>query len=106
APVLAGIFVSGFTTLAAALQAPITPDQVDNFPAMVQSMIGNAPMHLVVIGRTGAPLFESLRSLAAIHIHFRVRQGRVFVYGSKPWTSGLVLAEGSDQVPYDLLRVV
>ena len=105
-PVLAATFVSGFISLGAAMKAPITPDQVDSFPALVQSALGSAPMHLIVLGRTGMPLFESLRSLAAIHIHLRVRQGRVFVYGSKPWTSGLVLAEGSETVPYDLLRVV
>ena len=105
-PVLAATYITGFTSLAAALKAPITPDQVDNFPGMVQSMIGSVPMHFVVLGRTGAPLLEALRPLAAIHIHLRVRQGRVFVYGSKPWTSGLVLAEGSDHIPYDLLRVV
>ncbi|MCI4321465.1 MAG: hypothetical protein L3K18_08545 [Thermoplasmata archaeon] len=106
APILAIAYLSGFASLAAALRAPITPEQVDNFPAMVQSMIGSSPMHLVALGRSGAPLLESLRPLASTHLHLRVRQGRVFVYGSRPWTSGLVLAEGSGQVPYDLLRVV
>ncbi|MCI4360073.1 MAG: hypothetical protein L3J91_00055, partial [Thermoplasmata archaeon] len=106
APVLAAIYVSGFVALAAALGTPMTPDQVDSFPAMVQSSLGGGPMHLVLLGRTGVPLFESVRSLAALHIHFRVRQGRVFVYGSKPWTSGLVLAEGTDPAPYDLLKIV
>jgi len=105
-PILAATYVSGFVSLAAALHLPLTPDQVDSFPAMVQSALGTAPMHSILAGRTGAPLFESVRSLAAIHIHLRVRQGRVFVYGSKPWTSGFVLAEGTDSVPYDLLRIV
>jgi KaiC/GvpD/RAD55 family RecA-like ATPase len=106
APVLAATYVSGFVSLAGALRMPLTADQVETFPAMVQSSLGSAPMHSVLAGRTGAPLFEAVRSLAAIHIHLRVRQGRVFVYGSKPWTSGFVLAEGTDTVPYDLLRIV
>lgn len=105
-PVVAATYVSGFASLAAALRVPLTPDQIESFPAMVQSSLGSAPMHSVLAGRTGQPLFESIRSLAAIHIHLRVRQGRVFVYGSKPWTSGFVLAEGTDMVPYELLRIV
>lgn len=106
APVLAATYVSGFVTLAAALRLPLTADQVETFPAMVQSSLGGGLLHSVIVGRTGAPLFETLRSLAAIHIHLRVRQGRVFVYGSKPWTSGLVVAEGSETTPYDLMRIV
>lgn len=105
-PVLAATYVSGFTSLAATLRIPMTPDQVDTFPAMVQSSLGSTPMHSIMMGRTGVPLFESVRSLAAIHLHLRVRQGRVFVYGSKPWTSGFVLAEGTDSSPYELLRIV
>jgi KaiC/GvpD/RAD55 family RecA-like ATPase len=105
-PVLSAIYVSGFSSLAAALRTPLTADQIDSFPAMVQSALGGAPMHVVVLGRTGVPLFESLRSIAAIHLHLRVRQGRVFAYGSKPWTSGLVLTEGTETAPYDLLRIV
>ena len=106
APVLAACYVGGFLSMAAALGTPMGPDSVENFPAMVQAGLGSAPMHLVVLGRAGMPLFESLRSIAAIQIHLRGRQGRVFVYGSKPWTSGLVLTEGTDSVPYDLLRIV
>jgi KaiC/GvpD/RAD55 family RecA-like ATPase len=106
APVLGATYLSGFISLAAALKMPLTADQIDSFPALVQSALGGAPMHLVMLGRTGVPLLETVRSLAAIHIHLRVRQGRVFVYGSKPWTSGLVLAEGTDTIPYDLLRIV
>jgi KaiC/GvpD/RAD55 family RecA-like ATPase len=106
APVLSVSYVGGFLSMASALGNPLTPEVIDNFPAMVQAGLGSAPMHLVVVGRAGVPLFESLRSLAAIQIHLRGRQGRVFVYGSKPWTSGLVLTEGTETLPYDLLRIV
>jgi KaiC/GvpD/RAD55 family RecA-like ATPase len=105
-PVLAVVFASGFVSLASALHSPITPDQLDSFPALAQAMLGSTPSHLLLVGRTGAPLVESVRSLAAVNVHLRVRQGRVFVYGSKPWTSGLVLTEGNDTAPYDLLRIV
>ena len=106
ASVLSIAYVAGFQSMAAALGTPLTADSIDNFPGMVQAGLGSAPMHLVVVGRSGVPLFESLRSLAAIQIHLRGRQGRVFVYGSKPWTSGLVLTEGTEAIPYDLLRIV
>jgi KaiC/GvpD/RAD55 family RecA-like ATPase len=106
APVLSVSYVGGFLSMASALGNPLTPEVIDNFPATVQAGLGSAPMHLAVVGRAGVPLFESLRSLAAIQIHLRGRQGRVFVYGSKPWTSGLVLTEGTDTLPYDLLRIV
>ena len=105
-PVLTVVFASGFASLASALRTPLTPDQFESFPAFAQAMLGGTSSHLAIAGRTGAPLIESVRSLAAIHIHLRVRQGRVFVYGSKPWTSGLVLTEGNDTAPYDLLRIV
>jgi KaiC/GvpD/RAD55 family RecA-like ATPase len=105
-PVLTIVFASGFASLASALRTPLTPDQFESFPAFAQAMLGGSSSHLAIAGRTGSPLIESVRSLAAVHIHLRVRQGRVFVYGSKPWTSGLVLTEGNDAAPYDLLRIV
>lgn len=105
-PVISIAFAAGFRAMATALGTPVTPEMVDNFPVMVQAGLHSAPMHLVVVGRTGSPLFESVRSLAALHIHVRGRQGRVFVYGTKPWTTGLVLTEGTDTMPYDLLRIV
>jgi KaiC/GvpD/RAD55 family RecA-like ATPase len=105
-PVFTAVFATGFSALASALRTPLTTDQIENFPALAQSMLGGMPSHLALVGRTGTPLLEAMRSLAALHVHLRVRQGRVFVYGSKPWTSGLVLTEGNDQGPYDLLRIV
>ncbi len=105
-PVLTIVFGSGFAALATALHTPLTPEQIESFPAFAQTMLGGASSHLAIVGRSGAPLIESVRSLAALHVHLRVRQGRVFVYGSKPWTSGLVLTEGNDTAPYDLLRIV
>ncbi len=105
-PVLAAGYATGLAALAAALRIPLTSDQIESFPALAQTMLGGSPAHLALVGRTGAPLLEALRSLAALHVHLRVRQGRVFVYGSKPWTSGFVLTEGHETAPYDLLRIV
>lgn len=106
APVLAAAHIRGLVALATALRTPITPELIDSFPAAVQTALGGTQLHFVAVGNAGEPLFETLRPLAAIHIHLRVRQGRVFAYGSKPWTSGLVIADGSDTAPYDLLRIV
>lgn len=106
APFLSITYTAGFQSIITSLGSVMTAEMVEGFPAQVQAGLLSAPMHLVVIGRTGSALFESVRSLAALHIHIRGRQGRVFIYGSKPWTTGLVLTEGTDSLPYDLLRIV
>lgn len=105
-PVLGLAYAGGFASIGSSLGSPVTADMIESFPAMVQTGLASAPMHFAVVGRSGMPLFDSLRSIAAIHINLRGRQGRVFVYGSKPWTTGLVLTEGTDSQPYDLLRIV
>jgi KaiC/GvpD/RAD55 family RecA-like ATPase len=105
-PALAVLHVTGLTSLASAIGSPLTPDVVESYPAMMQTALGSSALHMMVVGQAGQPLFDALRSLAALHIHLRVRQGRVFVYGSKPWTTGLVLTEGSETTAFDLLKIV
>jgi KaiC/GvpD/RAD55 family RecA-like ATPase len=105
-PALAVVHIAGLTSLASTVGSPVTPDIVDSYPAMTQAALGSSGLHMIFVGQTGQPLFEALRSLAAIHLHLRVRQGRVFVYGSKPWTTGLVLTEGSETTAFDLLKIV
>jgi KaiC/GvpD/RAD55 family RecA-like ATPase len=105
-PGLAVIYESGVESLAAALRVTITPDMAANFVGGIQSTLGSTNLHLVAVGRPASALFRSVRSLAAIRIQVHNRQGRVFLYGSKPWTSGFVLTDEADGGPYELLRIV
>lgn len=105
-PSLAIAYLSGLKALASALKIPLTPEVVDTFPASIQSSLGTTRMHIVAIGGPEDSFFESMRSLAAMHITMRMRQGRAFLYGRKPWTPGFVLTDAANGGPYGLLRVV
>ena len=105
-PSLAIAYLSGLKSLATSLKIPLTPEIMDTFPASVQSSLGTSRMHLVAVGGPDDAFFESLRSLAAIHVKMRMRQGRAFLYGAKPWTPGFVLTDSANGGPFGLLRVV
>jgi KaiC/GvpD/RAD55 family RecA-like ATPase len=106
APGLVVVYVSGLESLSAALRVAITPDVAATFVANVQTTLGGANVHLIAVARPETPLARAVRSLATIRIQVRGRLGRVFLYGTKPWTPGFVLTEASDGGPYDLLRIV
>ncbi|MGA7922654.1 MAG: hypothetical protein WCA77_01595, partial [Thermoplasmata archaeon] len=105
-PALVTMFVSGLQAMAAAMKQPITEEVLAQFPSQIQTSFYTTPMHGLVVGPTGAPLFERLRRLAGLHLHLSVRLGRIFIYGSNPWTPAFVMTEGQGNTPYDLLRIV
>jgi hypothetical protein len=105
-PSLAVLYLNGLQALIASLKVPVSPELMEAFPATIQGALGSSPRHFVAVGRADTPFFEPFRSIAAVHIHVRIRQGRAFLYGSKPWTPGFVLTEGSDGGPFELLRIV
>jgi hypothetical protein len=105
-PGLVTMYGSGLETLATALKIPLTSEIAVALPASIQTMLGGASLHLVAIGRVDNSLFRPLKSLASIHLRVLNRQGRVLVYGLKPWTTGFVLAESANAGPYELLRIV
>ncbi|MCI4329855.1 MAG: hypothetical protein L3J80_03170 [Thermoplasmata archaeon] len=105
-PSLVVLYVSGLESLAASLRVAITPDIAATFLGGLQATLGGANLHLIAIARPDTPLAKPIRSLAALRIRLHTRLGRVFLYGSKPWTPGFVLTEASDGGPYDLLRIV
>jgi KaiC/GvpD/RAD55 family RecA-like ATPase len=106
APGLVILYISGLESLAASLRVAISPEVAAAFPASVQSTLGGGNLHLVAVGHSEAPLFRPMRSLAALRIEVRTRLGRVFLYGTKPWTPGFVLTESTSAGPFDLLRIV
>lgn len=105
-PSLAVAYLTGLKSLATTMKFPITPEILDTFPASIQTSLGTARMHLVVVGGPDDTFFESIRSLAAVHVKMRMRLGRAFLYGTKPWTPGFVLTDAVNGGPYGLLRVV
>ncbi|MCI4363671.1 MAG: hypothetical protein L3K13_05130 [Thermoplasmata archaeon] len=105
-PGLVTMYGSGLEALATAMKIPLTSEIAAALPASIQTMLGGASLHLVAIGRVDNPLFRPLKSLASIHLRVLNRQGRVLVYGLKPWTTSFVLAESANAGPYDLLRIV
>lgn len=105
-PGLIIVFVSGLIALAASAGISLTPEIVERLPGQLQGAVRGQHLHAVVLGTADSTIFEPLRSLAALRLHARVRQGRVFVYGSDPWTPSFVLTEGNENAPYGLLRVV
>jgi hypothetical protein len=105
-PGLVVLYTSGLESLAAALRVTITPEVAAAVPASIHSTLCAGNVHLVVVGRPDSSLFRPMRSLAAIRIDVRTRLGRVFLYGTKPWTPGFVLAESANSGPFELLRIV
>ncbi|HEV2317579.1 MAG TPA: gas vesicle protein GvpD P-loop domain-containing protein [Thermoplasmata archaeon] len=106
APGLGVIYGSGLESLAGAMKMPLTEEMAAGLPGSIQTSLGAGNVHLVAVVKPDSLLFRPLRSLAAIHLRLHWRQGRVFVYGLKPWTPGYVLTESANGGPYDLLRVV
>jgi KaiC/GvpD/RAD55 family RecA-like ATPase len=105
-PALVTMYASALEALAATMKMPITPELAAAMPASIRSMLGSTSLHLIAIGRSDALLLRAIRSLATVHIRLVNRQGRVLLYGLKPWTSGFVLTEGANSGPYELLRIV
>jgi len=105
-PGLVSMYGTGLESLAATMKIPISSEVAANLPASIQNMLGGSSMHLIAVGRADSALFRPIRSLASIHLRVINRQGRVLLYGLKPWTTGFVLAESGNSGPYDLLRIV
>ncbi|MCI4319841.1 MAG: hypothetical protein L3K23_06905 [Thermoplasmata archaeon] len=104
-PGLVTMYGAGLESLAATLKIPLTSEAAASMPASIQNTLGSG-LHLIAVGRAEAPLFRAIKSLATIHLRLLNRQGRVLIYGLKPWTTGFVLAEPANSGPYDLLRIV
>ncbi|HEV2449359.1 MAG TPA: gas vesicle protein GvpD P-loop domain-containing protein [Thermoplasmata archaeon] len=101
------MYATGLEGIARALKIPITSEVAASIPGTIQGSVGRASnLAIVGIGPVEGPLFAPMHSMAAVRLRLQSRQGRVFIYGVKPWTTGLVLSEGSGSAPYELLRIV
>jgi KaiC/GvpD/RAD55 family RecA-like ATPase len=97
---------SGVESLAIAMKTPITAEVAASLPASLRATLGQNHLHLIAIIRSQSTLLAPVRSLASIHIRLLDRQGRVLIYGLKPWTPGFVLTESANSGPYEMLRIV
>jgi KaiC/GvpD/RAD55 family RecA-like ATPase len=105
-PGLVTMYEAGIESLAVALKVPASADITSSLTSSIQTSLSEGLLHLIAVGRVESPLLRPIRSLASIHIRLLDRQGRVLIYGMKPWTTGFVLAESPHAGPYELLRIV
>jgi hypothetical protein len=105
-PGLFVVFLQGFAAIATSMGIPMTPEVVQRLPGQIPTSVRGSPIHAIAIGASGSPWVDPLRPTAALRLHVRQVQGRIFLHGSDPWTPTFVLTEGDDTAPYGLLRVV
>lgn len=105
-PGLFVVFLQGLVAITTAMGMAVTPEVAQRLPGQIQAAVRGSPIHAIAIGPSHSPLVEPLRSTAALRLHVRQVQGRIFLHGSDPWTPTFVLTEGHDNAPYGLLRIV
>jgi KaiC/GvpD/RAD55 family RecA-like ATPase len=105
-PGLFVVFLQGLVAIATSMGMAITPEVAQRLPGQIQAAVRGSPIHAVAIGAAQSPLLDPLRSTAALRLHIRQVQGRVFLHASDPWTPSFVLSEGNEGAPYGLMRIV
>jgi KaiC/GvpD/RAD55 family RecA-like ATPase len=105
-PGLFVVFLQGLVAAATSLGMAITPEVAQRLPGQIQAAVRGSPIHAIAVGSSPSALLDPLRSTAALRLHVRQVQGRVFLHASDPWTPSFVLTEGTDTTPYGLLRIV
>jgi hypothetical protein len=94
------------TGLRLLVQSTGTEYTTDSAPRVAQQILADAPLHLMILGQNGDPVFQSLAEMSTIHLRFQDRAGRIFINGVRPRTHSFALSEGYGGVPYRLVRVV
>jgi len=100
------VFLQGLVAITTAMGLAVTPEIAQRLPGQIQAAVRGSPIHAIAVGSSQSPLLDPLRATAALQLHVRQVQGRIFLHGSDPWTPSFVLTEGHDNAPYGLLRVV
>ncbi len=105
-PSLLVVSLQGLAAVARANGLPVNDAMSAQLPEAFVGTIRGTAVHSIILGPRDSPILEPLRSIASVRIVISVRQGRIFLHGIAPWTPNLVLAEGGEDSPYHLLRVV
>jgi hypothetical protein len=103
APNLSTVWLNGLHAETPGGGSPYAPDTL---PAIVQQTLAGAGSHLVMIGAPTDPFLVALQEIASTRIALKARSGRVFVYGLRPVTPPLVLAQSDAGSMYHLIRIV
>ncbi|MCI4328166.1 MAG: hypothetical protein L3J86_01155, partial [Thermoplasmata archaeon] len=105
APGLAVLPVDALQTAARTIGLQYTPDAL---AAILHQDVAGFAAHAMIIGRTGDPILDPLRVSGLPYIRVLERQGRVFMFGQRPWTSAFILQPTPNPQlgrPYDLFRM-
>jgi KaiC/GvpD/RAD55 family RecA-like ATPase len=105
-PGLVTMYETGIESIVIALKVPASTQLTQRLANAIWNSLGEGNQHLIAVGKIDSPLLAPVRALATIHLRLLDRQGRVLVYGLKPWTGGYVLTDSAQGGPYDLLRIV
>jgi len=103
APNLATVWLNGLHAGSTEGPAAYSPDMLS---ALVRKTLAGSACHLVMIGSPTDPFALGLQEIASTRISLKARSGRVFVYGVRPLTSPLVLAQTDTGAAYHLIRIV
>jgi hypothetical protein len=79
---------------------------IDSAPRVAHQILADAPLHLMIIGQNGDPIFQSLAEMSILQLRFQDRAGRIFINGVRPRTHSYALSDGYGSAPYRLVRVV
>jgi hypothetical protein len=104
-PNLAIVPIEALQAAARTVGLQYTPEA---FAAIVHEDVATRAAHVLVLARAGDPLLESVRSGAQPYLRLVQRQGRLFVFGVRPWTPMYALqptAHPERGRPFDLIRI-
>jgi hypothetical protein len=105
-PGLILISLTGLMGVSRRMNLPLASEILTRLSDTFNAATKAGPVHMILVGRKGFPLLDEIRAIATKRLVLAVKQGRIFVHGVTPWTPKFVLAEGSNERPYHLLRVV
>lgn len=75
-------------------------------PAISTEVVHQTKATILYVGHQDDPLLPSLHPIVSTHLRFSEKHDRTFVAGLTPKTPEFVLADGGNNTPYRLLRVV
>lgn len=105
APGLAVLPIDALQAAARTMGLQYTPEALAAI--LNQDVVGFAA-HAMVIGRAGDPMLDPLRVCGLPYVRVLERQGRVFLFGQRPWTAAYILQPALAAPaarPYDLFRM-
>lgn len=105
APNLAIVSLDGLAAAAASFGREYQPEVL---PALFKQDVMGASAHMMVLARSNDPLLPPLRAIGNPYVRVLERQGRVFLFGVRPWTPAHVLlppTSSKDPWPYELIRM-